>query len=288
MKFALGTVQLGIDYGIANFKGKVEKNESKSIVNYAKFVGIDTIDTAIAYGDSEKLLGEIGVNSFNLVTKLPEVPQGCKNISMWVNNHISESLKRLRRKNIYGLLLHRPYQLLDLDKKALWGTLLKLKRNGIVEKIGFSIYSPSELDELWNLYKPDLVQAPYNILDRRLDTSGWLERMYLENVEVHIRSIFLQGLLLLDENNRPKKFKKFSETWNSLDLWLKENNLTALQAAVSFSLSDHRIKKIVIGVDSLLQLKEIINASKIINNSFPDHLSIGDAKLLNPSEWGNL
>ena len=288
MKIELGTVQFGIPYGIANSKGQVEKKEAKNILDYAKRSGINSIDTAIAYGTSEKCLGEIGLDGFQVITKLPEIPHNYGNLKHWILKHIKNSLSTLSVESLSGLLLHRPSQLLDSDKKELWSILLQLKADGFVKKIGFSIYTPDELDNLWDLYKPDLIQAPYSIFDRRLHTSGWLERLYNENVEVHIRSIFLQGLLLLNKNTRPKKFNKWLGLWNQWDDWLDGNNITALQAAVSFSISDNRITKVTVGVDSLDQLKEIISASNSNINKFPQDLNIGDTKLLNPSEWASL
>jgi len=133
-----------------------------------------------------------------------------------------------------------------------------------------------------------LVQAPYNILDRRLETSGWLECMHKENVEVHVRSIFLQGLLLMNKSKRPEKFNKWLTVWNRWDDWLKESNVTPVQAAVSFPLSDNRVSKVIVGVDSLDQLKEIISAANNNIDRFPEDFSIADTKLLNPSEWNAL
>jgi len=288
MKIALGTVQFGIPYGIVNSNGQVEKSEAKGILDYAKSVGIDTIDTAIAYGASEQCLGEVGVDGYRLVTKLPQIPDDYGNLKTWVQNHVENSLKSLRVETLSGLLLHRPNQLLDTDKEDLWSILLQLKSDGIVEKVGFSVYSPDEIDKLWDSFKPDLVQAPYNILDRRIETSGWLERMHKENIEVHVRSIFLQGLLLINKSNRPEKFNKWLAVWNRWDDWLKESNVTAVQAAVSFSLSDDRVSKVIVGVDSLDQFKEIISAAKNNIDRFPEDLSILDTKLLNPSEWNSL
>ena len=288
MKIALGTVQFGIPYGIANSNGQVEKLEAKGILDYAKSFGVDTIDTAIAYGTSEQCLGYIGVGDYHLVTKLPEIPDDYGNLKTWVQNHVDSSLSTLGVETLSGLLLHRSSQLLDTDKKDLWSILLQLKSDGIVKKIGFSIYTPDELDKLWDSFKPDLVQAPYNILDRRLETSGWLERMHKENVEVHVRSIFLQGLLLMNKSNRPEKFNKWLALWNHWDDWLKESNVTPVQAAVSFSLSDNRVSKVIVGVDSLDQLKEIISAANNNIDRFPENLNIGDTRLLNPSEWSAL
>jgi aryl-alcohol dehydrogenase-like predicted oxidoreductase len=288
MKIELGTVQFGIPYGIANSKGQIEKKEAKSILDYAKSSGINSIDTAIAYGTSEKCLGEIGLDGFQVITKLPEIPDNFGNLKSWILKHIENSLSTLSVESLSGLLLHRPSQLLDTDKNELWSILLQLKADGLVKKIGFSIYTPAELDNLWNLYKPDLIQAPYSIFDRRLDTSGWLERLYNKNVEIHIRSIFLQGLLLMNKNARPKKFNKWLGLWNQWHDWLEGNNVTPLQAAVSFSISDNRISKVTVGVDSLEQLKEIVSASNNNINKFPKDFNIKDTKLLNPFEWSSL
>ena len=288
MKIALGTVQFGINYGIANTNGQVDKLEAKDILDYAKGFGVDTIDTAIAYGSSEQCLGEIGVDGYQVITKLPEIPDDYGNLKTWVTNHVDSSLSTLGVETLSGLLLHRSSQLLDTDKQDLWSILLQLKSDGIVKKIGFSIYTPDELDKLWDSFKPDLVQAPYNILDRRLETSGWLERMHKENVEVHVRSIFLQGLLLMNKSNRPEKFNKWFALWSRWDDWLKESNITPVQVAVSFPLSDNRISKVIVGVDSLDQLKEIISAANNNIDRFPEDFNIADTKLLNPSEWSSL
>ena len=287
MKIALGTVQFGINYGIANTNGQVEKSEAKDILNYAKSFGIDTIDTAISYGSSEQCLGEIGVDGYQVITKLPEIPDDYGNLKIWVEKHVKRSLDTLGVETLSGLLLHRPNQLLDTDKKDFWSILLQLKSDGLVKKIGFSIYTPDELDELWDSFKPDLVQAPYNILDRRLETSGWLQRMSEENVEIHIRSIFLQGLLLMNKGSRPEKFNKWLTLWSNWENWLRENDSTPVQAAVSFALSDNRISRVVVGVDSLKQFKDIITVANSISQ-FPESFHITDTRLLNPSEWSLL
>jgi len=284
VKIALGTVQFGINYGIANTNGQVDKLGAKGILAHAMSYGVDTIDTAIAYGSSEQCLGEIGVDGYQVITKLPEIPDDYGNLKIWVEKHVKESLDTLGVEALSGLLLHRPNQLLDTDKKDLWSILLQLKSDGLVKKIGFSIYAPDELDKLWDSFKPDLVQAPYSILDRRLETSGWLQRMSEENVEIHIRSIFLQGLLLMNKGSRPEKFNKWLTLWSNWENWLRENDSTPVQAAVSFALSDNRISRVVVGVDSLNQFKDIIAVASNIGK-FPESFYITDTRLLNPSEW---
>ena len=111
-RLALGTVQFGLNYGIANQQGQVSHDEAKAILDHASAHGIDTLDAAIAYGNSEQRLGEIGVQHWQVVSKLPAIPEGCSDISQWVADSVKESLQRLKIKRLYGLLLHRPQQLL--------------------------------------------------------------------------------------------------------------------------------------------------------------------------------
>lgn len=284
MKIALGTVQFGINYGVANTHGQVSQIEAKKILDYASKNGVDTIDTAIAYGTSEVCLGKIGVKKYKVITKLPEIPNDYGNLGGWVEYNVNRSLSTLGINTISALLLHRPSQLFDKDKKDLWSILVKLKNKGLVKKIGFSIYTPEELNNLCSIFKPDIVQAPYNIFDRRLEESGCLSWLSEENIEVHIRSIFLQGLLLMSQDIRPIKFNKWNNLWNDWESWLKDNNISPLQGALSFALSDERVSKVIVGVDSLNQWKDLIYASNNISE-FPSSFHISDSKLLNPSEW---
>tara|TARA_B110000003_G_C16561760_1_gene500681 strand:- start:8 stop:874 length:867 start_codon:yes stop_codon:yes gene_type:complete len=288
MKFALGTAQFGIPYGIANTTGQVAQAEANTIIDYAKNVGIDTIDTAIAYGQSEKCIGNSGVDGWNLVTKLPEVPATCHNLENWIRENVNNSLSNLGVRRISGLLLHRPAQLLESDKSGLWKILNDLKSEGVVRKIGFSIYSPHELSPLWSRYKPDLVQAPYNVFDRSLVKTGWMQELSSSGVEIHVRSIFLQGLLLMPLGSIPEKFKKWTQLLSVWDDWLVKNGLTRLQATISFALSDPRISRVVVGVDSLNQLKEIVGAVLEKSLDFPDDLYSSDTDLINPSQWNSL
>jgi len=209
-------------------------------------------------------------------------------LAEWVRGQIKESLARLKINSLSGLLLHRPHQLLDPDKINLWSELLSLKSEGLVKKIGFSIYTPNELDKLWTSFKPDLVQAPYSIFDRSLETSGWLQTMFNQGVEVHVRSIFLQGLLLMKKEARPKKFLRWSDLWNKWDSWIELSGLTPLEASVAFALSEKRISRIIIGTDSLRQLKEILNTIPTYIEEYPNNLCSCDPDLINPSNWSSL
>jgi aryl-alcohol dehydrogenase-like predicted oxidoreductase len=288
MKIVLGTVQFGLEYGIANQKGQVFEYEAKKIIEYAKEHNIDTIDTAIGYGDSEQCLGGIGVKNWDIITKIPEIPQNCKDINSWIDDQFMESLNRLKVNNVKGLMLHQPMQLVDSIGQEIWLKMKDLKKNNLVDKIGFSIYDPEELDKLYDDFHPDIIQAPFNIFDQRLETSGWLEKLHNSGVEVHIRSVFLQGLLLISAKDRPIEFKRWAYLWKILDKWLAEEGLTPLEACIGFANANEYISHIVVGVDSKSQLKQILEASDKVLDFFPSSIITTDQSLINPSNWTDL
>lgn len=285
MKLALGTAQFGLTYGIANTEGQVTAEAAVKILARAREAGVDTIDTAIAYGQSEQRLGEAGVEGWQLVSKLPAVPDGCADIQAWVAANVDASLARLKVPHLRGLLLHRPGQLLGVDGRQLYQALLQLKGTGKVEKIGISIYEPSELDELCPQYSFDLVQAPFNVFDRRLATSGWLHRLNAEGVEIHVRSAFLQGLLLSVTGKSPPGFERWESLWSSWRTWIASARSNPLRAALGHVLSYPEINRVVVGVDSLAQLNEILVCAESAQLRAPETLATADPDLLNPARW---
>lgn len=287
-RLALGTVQFGLNYGIANKAGRVTRNAAQNIIEHARINGMSTLDTAIGYGDSEQRLGEIGVQEWQIVTKLPAMPEGCGDISRWVAEAVEGSLRRLRVNGLYGLLLHRPQQLLEQGGDDLYRALQRLKQNGLVNKIGVSIYDPSELDALFNRYQLDLVQAPLNLVDRRLIDSGWMKRLKEQGTELHVRSAFLQGLLLMNPGERPRKFDRWATLWAAYEDWLGQNQLTPTQACLRYSLSFPEISKVVVGVDSVKQFEEILRAAEGKTPDVPDELRCTDIDLINPARWAGL
>jgi hypothetical protein len=288
MRLALGTVQFGLDYGIANQRGQVCQDEVKLILGHAKAHGISTLDTAINYGNSEQRLGEIGMTGWQVISKLPALPDHCLNVEAWVCGEVQSSLERLRITSMRGLLLHRPEQLLGKHGEKIHQALLTLKQQGLVEKIGVSIYDPAELDSLTQCFQLDIVQAPFNIFDRRLITSGWLDRLTKMNIELHTRSVFLQGLLLMPNTKRPDKFNRWQPHWQKWEQWLAETGLTPLQACLRDALAQTSIARVIVGVDSLLQLKEILLAAEGTAPEPPEALHSNDIDLIDPSRWRNL
>ena len=287
-RFAIGTVQFGVPYGIANQTGQVSRNEVAEILDCARAAGLDTLDTAIAYGESEQRLGEIGVGQWHVITKLPAFPESCTDVHAWVQKSVFGSLERLRAPKLYGLLMHCPQQLLGPQGNVLYRALVAIKDQGKVEKIGVSIYDPTDLDALCSQYQFDVVQTPFNIIDRRLATSGWLERLHQAGTEIHIRSVFLQGLLLMKEVNLPTTFNRWRPLWQHWQCWLDEQALTPLQACLGFVLAHPQIDRVVVGVDSLMQLKGILSNVGTRFVKPPTNLMSEDMNLINPSRWPTL
>lgn len=284
-RVALGTVQFGLPYGIANQGGQIPLSKAALILQLARRRGIDTLDTAAAYGDSEAVLGKIGIPDWRVVSKLPP-DQGDEDPSRWVEGAVRTSLRRLNLGKLHGLLLHRTDQLLAPGGDALYKALTGVREKGLVEKIGYSIYGPGELDALFHRFPPDLVQGPFNVLDRRLATSGWFDRLSQARVEVHVRSVFLQGLLLLQPAKRPAYFEKWNMLFEAWERWLAESGLNALQASLAFVSAQRGIDRIVVGVDSASQLEQIIDSVDCrAGEPPPATLNSTDPRLINPSRW---
>lgn len=296
-RLALGTVQFGLAYGVANEGGQVSLAEAARTVQLARDTGVDCLDTAIAYGESEQVLGRIGVADFKIVSKLPLLPETCSDIPSWVERELEASLRRLGVPSLHGLLLHRSAYLLGTTGDRLIAALERVQSAGLVRKIGVSIYDPSELDPIMGRARLELVQAPLNIMDRRMQTSGWLSRLQQAGVEVHTRSAFLQGLLLLPRERIPPKFKPWAALWDQWSSILKQSPQTAVEACLAYPLSRPEVSRVIVGVDNAEQLRALIAAQP------KAHLSAGaagptandwscmistDERLINPANWSRL
>ena len=284
-RIALGSATFGLTYGIANRSGQISAAGVGNILQYAYNHGISTLDTAIAYGNSETTLGMVGVEQWNVVTKLPRALAGCNDISSWVFDSVRNSLSRLNKAKLFGLLLHRAEDMLESSGSELYKALLDCRDKGLVEKIGISIYNPSVLEAIAPRYQFDIVQAPFNVLDRRLEQSGWLKRLSEQGIEIHARSAFLQGLLLMNAPELPVKFARWNHVWAKWKNWLEEHKTCAREACLQFVLSHPEVDQVVIGIDSLAQLEEIIVSENTFAPKAPPELACTDEDLINPSRW---
>jgi aryl-alcohol dehydrogenase-like predicted oxidoreductase len=278
MKLALGTVQFGLDYGVTNYDGQVTIDKVKSILNYAKDNGIDTLDTAAGYGNSEQVLGEVGVNDYQVVTKTTSLKNGVDEVI----KSFHQSLNNLNIGQVDGLLIHDINEVKDKEFNGLFKQLNELKRQGLVNKIGFSTYTPEQVDFLLGNFDFDLIQVPFNVFDTRLVESGQLKELNKKNIEIHARSVFLQGVLL-SFDSLSDYFSAWGAQFERYQGMIREKELSLLEYALNFALNIQEIDKILVGVNSENQLREIVQAVKDPSNlaAFP----INDINLLNPGLW---
>ena len=289
-KIALGTVQFGVDYGVNAATGKVPYNEVIKILNIARSNNIKLLDTAPSYGFSEEVLGKVGIQDFEVVTKTRSFNKNIISSEeiQFLNNDFNQSLKLLSKKSIYGILIHNPSDLLKPGSEKIFEYLQELKKQGLISKIGVSVYTYEQFQKVNEYFDVDLIQLPLSILDRRLVHSGVLNKIYKKGIEIHARSIFLQGLLLMSQKTRPKKFDQWRVLWSIWDEWLNDNHLSPLEASIRYAISLPQISKVLVGVDSSEQLRNIISVSDGVLPEIPHDFFTDDINLLNPSNWNNL
>jgi aryl-alcohol dehydrogenase-like predicted oxidoreductase len=278
MKLILGAAQFGLDYGVTNRNGQVATGEINNILPYAKDNGIDILDTAASYGSSEQVLGDVGVDDFQIITKTTSLKDGVD----WVIKNFHQSLVNLNKKSIEGLLVHDISEVNDKNFNSLFDAINELKQKGLINKIGFSTYTPEQVDFLLENFDFDLIQLPFNIFDNRLIQGGQLKALKDKNIEVHSRSVFLQGVLL-DFNNLPSYFSTWKDQFKEYQEIVEETGMSLLEHSLNFSLNIEEIDKVLVGVNSKNQLKEIIQS--ICNHKDIKPYPINDVNLLNPSLW---
>lgn len=294
MRIGLGTAQFGLPYGITNTTGQVGRDESIAILELAERSGIDTLDTASAYGDGEAMLGAAATSPFRIVSKAPA--QGSAASAQEARRNLRaaflRSLQNLRRPGVYGLLLHHSADLLGPFGPELWQEMEWLKEEGLVTAIGGSFYEGAEIDRALDRYPLDLVQLPFNPLDQRLVVGGQLRRLSKAGVEIHARSLFLQGLLLQLPDRLPARFAPLGTAVGRMRSAFEDAGLTTLEGILAVAFQRDEIGRFICGVTSVAELEQIVAAAdkaqtlgKPIDFTPPDGL---DVRLLNPSRWDEL
>lgn len=287
-KLGLGTVQFGMHYGISN-PGQTPEEEVREILAHAWAAGIDTLDTASAYGDSETVLGRSmqADQVFHVITKTAPTPgteitsRGLENIERCFDR----SLARLRRSHVHGILVHRAADLLGPGGDSLFELLARLKRTGLVSLIGASVYDSSEAQQLSGRFPLDLIQLPVNVFDQRLVRDGTLERLKAAGLEVHARSVLLQGLLLMEAYQLPDQLQRFAPTVARYRREISRVGSSPIAAALGFVKGLRAIDVVLIGIASKHQLEECLDAY-----SNPPALDYGrfahdEPDLIDPRRW---
>jgi len=293
----IGTTSFGLDYGISNKSGQVSQKEVKEILRCAYANNVNYIDTAQSYGNAEEVLGQSFDPScdFKIVTKL--YTQGSPS-DFWDDSQCERweldfqlSLKKLCKPSIYALLLHNPADLCRCDSHRLLTWMQSLIDRKLVQKIGISIYEASDLNDL-PLEHLHLVQLPLSIYDQRLLLDGTVDNLHSLGKSVHARSIFLQGLVLLDTKKWP-----FYQSVGFLDhhkRWLQtlhQNNSNPVMAALGFIRKVNNLEAVLVGVNSASQFNEILSSwnstIRLPNKITSAQWAWDDSRDLDPRCWPN-
>jgi aryl-alcohol dehydrogenase-like predicted oxidoreductase len=280
LRLGLGTAQFGLAYGIAN-AGKTPRAEVSGALEEAVRCGFALLDTAPAYGDAEELLGELGAASnLRVVTKTPAAGDAP------IASALDASLARLRAPKAYALLEHRPALLLGAQGARRFTELARLRGEGRVEKIGAAVYTRAEIDALQGRFALDVIQLPLSILDQRLLRDGTLARLKERGVEVHARSLLLQGALALDTRALPRFLAPLAPALVRIEVEAQRRELTRLALAIAFVASLREVDFAIVGAASRAQVAEIAAAARVqVTPGELAGLAVDDAQLLDPSRW---
>jgi aryl-alcohol dehydrogenase-like predicted oxidoreductase len=289
-KIGLGTVQFGIDYGVSNQQGKTSPAEVMKIFEIAAANNITMIDTASTYGNSEEVIGVcLPTNShFNVVTKSPLFndvsPQDGKE---YLIENFQKSLQRLKLDKTYGLMIHHADDLLGPCSSGIIEGLHYLREHNLVKKIGFSFYSQEQAEKIMENFIPDIVQLPLNIFDQNFVDSGFLKQLKSNDIEIHVRSAFLQGLVFISPDNLDPYFDFAKEHICKFHDLLNKYNINSLKASLSYVLDLNEVDKVILGVCNSDQLIEIIEEIKnpLVEKIDWSVVNYTNKKLTDPSLW---
>ena len=284
MKPGLGTAQFGLDYGISNKTGKTGESEVQKILKLAHANGFEYLDTAFGYGSSQEVLGRClsPEYSFRIVTKTIAAEGPHAEISM--RRALAKSQSLLKTQSVYGLLVHRFGDLVQYEK--VYDVLLSLREEGVVRRIGASLYSSDEVVLFLNRFpRLDIVQIPVSLLDQRMLRSGAIRRLHDAGVEIHVRSVFLQGLIFLMPHELPEYFRPIAGFLAEFHERIGRLGISAYQAAVAFVNSLPQIHCALFGVNAADQLLELISALRSPLSFDPSEFELTDERFLNPATW---
>jgi len=284
-------------YGTAPGSGQVLAEEAAAIVVSALEKGIDRFDTAIGYGTAEdvvgKALAKAKVSDAKVVTKI--LPLSGKMLdeagATGIVEQVHQARDRLGVQQLDAVLVHRTADLIEPQGLQLWDVLRRVRDKGLVRKVGVSVYDASDIDAILKRFDPDVMQLPISIADQRLIRSGHLQKLAERGVEVHARSVFLQGILLDGLDAVDAIFDRASTEIAALNVVAQRRGVSRLALCLSFVAQLPQVSQVVVGVNSTDQFDAIVAAaarSIETNASETDACAWKDEQLLNPSHWPHL
>lgn len=289
-RLGLGSAQFGQDYGISNRDGRPTEAEVASILARAVEAGFGYLDTAAGYADAETLIGRHlpGDHQLRIVTKLPPVAADAitADHGKMMLATLAASLEKLRASRVYGVLIHEARDLAKPGWQYLVDALREARARTWTAGIGVSVYDEGDLALAESRFTPNIVQLPFNALDRRLASSGWLTRLRAAGVEIHARSLFLQGLLLMPPTTLPSFFAPIRGTFANLHAAWAAERLTPLSGCLRSVLCHAAIDTAIVGVNRLHELSEIEAAvNELTEDGELAPVAAVDAFYLDPRRW---
>lgn len=279
MKLIIGTAQFGFKYGLN--KTKIKKLEIKNIEKILKKKSLNKFDTAINYGESEKIIGNFNIRK-KVITKIKLPIKKPKDLKKWFDKKLNLSLKNLKVKSLYGLLIHDTADILGKNKEFL-NILLDCQKKRLISKLGISVYEVSEINRVLKFWKPEIIQMPANIFDHRFLNDNFLYKLKKLNIELHARSCFLQGVLL-EKKIRIGNFKS-KEIFSSFLNWCQKKQISKLEACIHFIKKIKQIDYLIVGVDNSSHLQEIISSFDKNLIFVPNYFMNNDKNLIDPRKW---
>ena len=291
-RLGLGTAQFGLDYGISNKLGKTGEAEAEKIVSIAAEFGMGFIDTARMYGSSETVLGKIlpRDHDFKIITKTPlfEGEVINQNDRDELIACFKDSLAKLKTDSIYGLMLHHVDDAFRPGGEYLLDALYTLKGMGLVKKVGVSVYTRDQIDAVLDKFKIDIVQLPINVFDQRLLMDGQITRLKKAGVEIHARSVFLQGLLLMEPDSIPEHLGFARPVVASYREKCRRAGTDPMNMALAFVRGVTDLDNIVLGVNDYNQLRANLEAWDSQFDYDFQTLRVDDERVITPHIWSKL
>lgn len=286
-RIGLGTVQWGMDYGVANNKCRAPIDEVGRIITAGRALGIRVIDTAALYGEAEAVLGKQDLTELRVVTKTPRYARAHITAADAedLKATLARSLAHLRLSSVYGLLAHHAEDLLAPGGEWLIDAMQSLRQAGKVKRIGVSVYDRAQIEAVLERFTPDLVQLPLNVFDQRLINDGSLRRLSSLGIEIHARSAFLQGLLLMHPDSAPTYFEPWRERLRAWHNGCAEANIPPHHAALAFVCDQPEIACCLIGVQNLSQFNQALEGLDAAATTDAARFACNDLALVNPVNW---
>ncbi|WP_375175150.1 aldo/keto reductase [Pseudooceanicola sp.] len=283
----LGTAQFGSAYGVANRLGEPDAGRVRDVLDFAYENGIRVLDTAAAYGKSEAVLGACGMDGWSVITKIPSLHDVANtDVGTIAREHVLRSLDRLGVASLHAVLAHDRRDMAGYRGLQLCEALADLRSSGCIGGTGVSVYAPQDMEGI-DLENIQVVQAPFNVLDQRFIASGEGNKLRANGAELHVRSVFLQGLLLMEPEDRPAQFEAWQTDLARFDKAVLGSGLTRAAFCLGFAARQADITHCVVGVENAEQLSQLMEAYNLgqVSRYDASGLRVDDLNLVDPRNW---